>query len=89
VSFPQCIFSFPLLGKELRERAARRRTYWQRAMVAALLYLTFWLANQDHLDATEIETMQVLGVGKEMFESVQIFLYLAFAASCRPCSVAW
>lgn len=74
------LFSFPLLSKELIERAARPRTYWVRVGAALLLYGCFWLANDDILSQGAMATGAVLGAGARIFEATMVFLFGCIAA---------
>ncbi len=59
--------SFPLLGKELLEQAARRRTYAARSLFAILLLLGFWIA---YMSASrELDPLVgMIGRGRELFD---------------------
>jgi hypothetical protein len=46
MTFLRAVFAFPLLGRELTERAARRRTYVARVLYGACLYGVFGLMAQ-------------------------------------------
>lgn len=46
MTFLRAIFQYPLLGRELTERAARRRTYYVRVFFGACLYALFVLIVQ-------------------------------------------
>jgi hypothetical protein len=74
------LFSFPLLSKELMERAARPRTYWVRVGAAILLYGSFWVANKHILEQGAMSTSAVLGAGIQMFEATTVFLFGCIAA---------
>ena len=88
--FPQTAL-FPMLRKELVERAARRRTYVVRVLYAVGFLITFTLAYQqvierasDHRPSQSFQSMSlsVLGSGDEIFASILriqaygIFLFL-------------
>lgn len=74
------LFSFPLLTKELTERAARPRTYWLRVGAALLLYGGFWFNNDHVLKLGTIDTFAVLGAGRKMFEVTVMSLFACIAA---------
>jgi hypothetical protein len=74
------LFSFPLLAKELAERAARPRTYWMRIAAALLLYGGFWFNNDYILKRGALEPAAVLGAGKNMFEVTTAFLFVCIYA---------
>jgi len=74
------LFSFPLLAKELTERAARPRTYWMRIAAALLLYGGFWFYNDDVFKRGSGTSIHVLGSGEEMFISTLIFLMVCIYA---------
>lgn len=59
----------PLLGKELVELAARRRTYWSRIVYAVLLFAVFCLLSYEHFRASD-QPAAVLGHGRAMFETL-------------------
>jgi ABC-type transport system involved in multi-copper enzyme maturation permease subunit len=73
-------FSFPLLAKELTERAARPRTYWMRIGAGLLLYVTFWLSQDKLLKRSSMGAIFVLGTGEYMFQTTVRFLFLCIAA---------
>lgn len=64
------LFSFPLLAKELIERAARPRTYVMRVTAALLLYVFFWLTNRWIFTSGITSPSWVLGQGERMFRSL-------------------
>jgi hypothetical protein len=70
------LFSFPLLDKELTERAARPRTYWLRVVAALLLFGGFWFNNDYVLKHGELEPASVLGAGRQMFEATTVFIFI-------------
>lgn len=74
------LLSFPLLTKELAERAARPRTYWLRVGVALLLFGGFWFNNDYVLRQGMIDTAAVLGAGGKMFDVIVMFLFICIAA---------
>jgi ABC-type Na+ efflux pump permease subunit len=74
------LFSFPLLTKELTERAARPRTYWLRIGAALLLYGGFWFNNDDVLRHAAMDAGSVLGAGRQMFEATVVFLFICIYA---------
>src|SRR5262245_6134362 len=57
----------PLLGKELIEQAARKRTYVIRVVYAALLFFVAFLAFYETLRAGVTSPLAVLGRGRDMF----------------------
>ncbi len=63
-------FAFPLLAKELTERAARPRTYWMRILGGTLLFLAFWSDNRWLLREAIDSPASILGAGERMFESL-------------------
>jgi ABC-type transport system involved in multi-copper enzyme maturation permease subunit len=69
-------FSLPLLGKELIEQAARKRTYVVRVLYAALLFFAAWLFFFETLRAGSTSPLAVLGRGRDMFE---VLVNLQFA----------
>ncbi|MFW6162758.1 MAG: hypothetical protein ACODAJ_08290 [Planctomycetota bacterium] len=64
----------PLLGKELVEQAARRRTYVLRTVCAVLLFVVFGVVAHDLFERARYGLAQ-LGRGREMFEAL---IYLQF-----------
>jgi len=60
----------PLLGKELTELAARRRTYIVRALYAAALFVCFALFMNSEVDYSNV--MRNLGIGRDVFEFLVI-----------------
>jgi ABC-2 family transporter protein len=74
------LFSFPLLAKELTERAARPRTYWLRIGAALLLYGGFWFENDHVLKHDAMDAGYVLGAGRQMFEATVVFLFICIYA---------
>lgn len=77
--------SFPLLGKELIEQAARKRTYVIRVVYAVLLFAIFLLMYAEITQLTANrgpETLYFLGSGRMLFQFVVglqftgIFLFL-------------
>lgn len=81
MKFPMPRLGFSLLGKELLEQSARKRTYAIRVLYALILFIAFashvfhevarseWGGNQ-------FTHISMMGVGKEMFEFV---VYTQFA----------
>ena len=59
----------PLLGKELTEQAARRRTYLVRAGYAVLLFATFLLFAYGAADGP-LNLVDLLGRGRSMFQTL-------------------
>jgi hypothetical protein len=76
----QSLFSFPLLSKELAERAARPRTYWLRVGAALLLFGGFWFNNDNILKRGALEPSSVLGAGRQMFEATILFIFICIYA---------
>jgi hypothetical protein len=60
----------PLLGKELIEQAARKRTYIVRVLYAALLFLAAYLFFYETLRGNAAGSLAVLGRGRNMFETL-------------------
>jgi ABC-type transport system involved in multi-copper enzyme maturation permease subunit len=60
-------FGLPLLGKELIEQAARKRTYVVRVLYAAMLFFVAFLVFYETLQASSTSPLAVLGRGREMF----------------------
>jgi hypothetical protein len=60
----------PLLGKELIEQAARKRTYIVRVLYAALLFLAAYLFFYETLRVNAAGSLAVLGRGRDMFETL-------------------
>ncbi len=56
----------PLLGKELIEQAARKRTYVVRVVYATLLFLAAFLFFYETLSVAKASPLAVLGSGREM-----------------------
>lgn len=73
-------FSFPLLAKELTERAAHRRTYWMRVLCALLLYLAFWADNRWIFRDGALSPASLLGTGARMFDSLRDMLFIGIYA---------
>ncbi|HEX8295441.1 MAG TPA: ABC transporter permease subunit [Chthoniobacteraceae bacterium] len=63
------LFSFPLLGKELTETAARRRTYVIRAVYAVLLYAVFGFTMPEWLLSPSAPSL-AMGVGRQLYEQL-------------------
>jgi ABC-type transport system involved in multi-copper enzyme maturation permease subunit len=68
--------SFPLLGKELLELAARRRTYVLRAVYALLFFGIFLLIYYQTLATRGPNILSMLGSGRDLFE---VIVHLQFA----------
>ena len=72
----------PLLGKELMEQAARKRTYVLRTLYAAIAFTVFCLVFHGELRRAQRDPLRVLGYGGELFslivtiQFVGIFLLL-------------
>jgi len=69
----------PLLGKELTEQAARRRTYVMRVIYASLLFLVFALLLHDRLRIAGRDPFNMFGSGRQLFEAI---VYLQFTGIC-------
>lgn len=75
-------FHLPLLGKELTEEAARRRTYWTRVAYGTLLFLIVGVGEGEFFKGTPNDPLRVLGKGGQLFETLiemqfaGIFLFL-------------
>lgn len=68
--------SLPLLGKELVEQAASRRTYVLRGAYASLLFLCFGLLLWDHLgDFEGGDALSILGSGDRLLEGLVAFQF--------------
>lgn len=78
MKWPRPQLGLPLLGKELSEMAARRRTYIVRALYAVFIFLGFALYYHSLLSrtATYSHYRQMFGSGKQMFE---LLVLLQFA----------
>jgi ABC-type transport system involved in multi-copper enzyme maturation permease subunit len=63
-------FSFPLLGKELTETAARRRTYVLRVVYGLLLFGLFALNLPSHLLRGNYDVLSIMGTGRDMLEVI-------------------
>ncbi|MCA9095422.1 MAG: hypothetical protein KDA68_18210, partial [Planctomycetaceae bacterium] len=80
-------FEFPLLFKELIERASRRRTYILRAVMAGMIYAWVCLANLKLLFVNDPAVpLEKLGHGKLVLDSMvlaeTVGLYLFLPALC-------
>ncbi len=66
------LFAWPLLARELIERAARRRTYAGRVAYGLVLYALFFLALRRVVESASGDPtgMAVLGVGRGLFEQL-------------------
>ena len=60
-------FGLPLLGKELIEQAARKRTYVIRVLYAGLLFFASFLTFYNTLQIGTVSPLAALGQGREMF----------------------
>jgi ABC-type transport system involved in multi-copper enzyme maturation permease subunit len=69
-------FGLPLLGKELIEQAARKRTYVVRVVYASILFFVAFIACYETLRAGGSSPLAVLGRGRDMF---MWLVYLQFA----------
>jgi hypothetical protein len=63
-------FSFPLLGKELTETAARRRTYVLRVVYGLLLFGFLALNLPYQLRRGNYDVLSIMGVGRDMLEVI-------------------
>jgi ABC-type transport system involved in multi-copper enzyme maturation permease subunit len=61
-------FGLPLLGKELVEQAARKRTYVIRTLYASLLFFVCYLMFYDVMQVGTTSPFAVLGRGRRMFD---------------------
>lgn len=61
-------FGFPLLGKELLEQAARRRTYIIRVVYASVLFFLFAMFAYEQFARYEDDQFGLLGKGEDLFE---------------------
>src|SRR6266700_609025 len=61
-------FGLPLLGKELIEQAARKRTYVIRTLYASLLFFACYLMFYETLQVGNVSSFAVLGRGRQMFD---------------------
>src|SRR5882762_2323326 len=60
----------PLLGSELIEQAARKRTYVVRVVYASLLFLAAFLFFYETLSVGKASPLAVLGSGREMLTTL-------------------
>lgn len=80
-------FGLPLLGKELTEQAARRRTYVIRVVYAVLLFTAACLLFHEELRTARSSPMAALGRGRKMFEAIMglqfagVYLFMPALAS--------
>ena len=72
-------FGLPLLGKELLEQAARKRTYVVRVLYAGLLFCASFLFFHDTLRTGVASSLAVLGKGNELLTTL---VWLQFAGIC-------
>src|SRR5260221_2972503 len=63
-------FGLPLLGKELIEQAARKRTYVIRGLYAALLFFSSYLFFYEIMQVGSASPLAVLGRGREMYATL-------------------
>ena len=68
--------SMPLLGKELTEQAARKRTYAARVVYATLLFALFLMMSYRYFSPQNANWQNILGSGAEM---LQTLVFLQFA----------
>src|SRR5579872_1525061 len=61
-------FGLPLLGKELLEQAARKRTYVIRVVYASLLFFVCFMMFYNTLRIGRASPFAVLGRGRQLFE---------------------
>jgi ABC-type transport system involved in multi-copper enzyme maturation permease subunit len=66
--------AMPLLGKELSETAARRRTFTLRVVYAVLLYLIFaaTIPHRVYESQATHDPYAMLGIGRELFEQLAV-----------------
>src|ERR1043166_1922781 len=69
----------PLLGKELVEQAARKRTYLLRILYAGLLFTGFLVYFNRLFSAAGDNAFSVFGRGREMFD---FLVKIQFAGIC-------
>ena len=71
-SLLRALFSYPLLTRELTERAARRRTYAGRVAYGLVLYALFLFALRRVIGqaAGDASGLSVLGVGRDLFQQL-------------------
>jgi len=74
--WPRVHFSLPLLGKELTEQAAKRRTYVLRSLYAACAFIAGYVAVITTTQYDPRNPFAVLGQGRLLFETL---LKLEFA----------
>ena len=73
--------SLPLLGKELVEQSARKRTYVARSIYALLLFLVVLLFLWQEVFRRDLTPLNMRGEGRQIFEMIaglQIFGIYAF-----------
>lgn len=68
--------SWPLVGKELIEQSARKRTYVTRVVYAALLFSLFSLIYAQLLRVREFNPLYILGTGEQLFEAIVILQFI-------------
>jgi ABC-type transport system involved in multi-copper enzyme maturation permease subunit len=66
----------PLLGKELIEQAARKRTYVIRVAYATLLFFAAYLFFYETLKVGLVSPQAVLGRGREMYQTLVILQFI-------------
>ena len=73
-SLLRSLFSYPLLARELTERAARRRTYAGRVAYGVVLYAMFLFALHRVIGnaAGDPSGLSVLGVGRNLFSDLVV-----------------
>lgn len=80
--------SFPLLGKDLTELAARRRTYSLRLINAAILFCIFLVMLYEMQRSARDNVLMLLGRGRELFMllvMVQMWaVYIVLPATVAP-----
>src|SRR5579859_7819642 len=91
MSFAQRVQSLglPLLGKELIEQAARKRTYGVRVLYASLLFLSAYLLFYETLRIGTASPLAVLGRGRAMFTTLVALQFsgIYFFMPAMTCSV--
>jgi len=73
--WPTLSAPLPLLGKELVEQSARRRTYVLRVVCAALLFTVFCAVTYGVFERAEYGAARLGRAGREMFEAI---VYIQF-----------
>jgi len=66
----------PLLGKELVEQAARKRTYVVRVVYAALLFFAAYFFFYESLKVGRVSPLAALGRGQQMFTALVVLQFI-------------